>query len=143
MKRLVKRISVLVVIIALGIWLSPSLFSAFRHAPSDHDVIVKAFDDKTSNIMVEAEARVVLLLPDIEDLGRFQEFKVELENGHIVRVLHDLDEADRIPVAVSSQIRFRGEYDWSVDGGVIYWTHDDPIGEREGGWILHLGRKYL
>jgi len=143
MKRLVKGIAFLAIMAVLSIWLSPALFSAFTHGEDDHDLIVQAYDGRTSNIIVETEARVVLLLPDIEDLGKFQEFKIELENGHVLRVLHDLDESNRVPLAVSSKIRLRGEYDWSVDGGVIHWTHDDPAGQREGGWIDYLGQRYF
>lgn len=143
MKHLKQGIAVLILLVVSGLWLGPPLLSAFKHGTSEHDLIVRAYDARTSNIMVETEARVVLLLPDIEDVGKYQEFKIELENGHVVRVLHDLDQADRVPVAVSSKIRLRGEYDWSVDGGVIHWTHDDPEGQREGGWIEYLGLRYL
>lgn len=143
MKRLKKGIAYLVIVTVLSVWLSPVLFSAFRHGESDHELIVKAYDARTSNIIVETEARVVLLLPDIDDLGKFQEFKIELENGHVLRILHDLDQANRVPLAVSSKIRVRGEYDWSVDGGVIHWTHDDPQGLREGGWIEYMGQVYF
>ena len=142
-KRLKQGIAVLVLMSVLSVWLGPPLMSALKHGPSDHDLIAKAYDSRTSTIMVETEARVVLLLPDIDDLGKFQEFKIELENGHVLRVLHDLEQADRVPVAVSKRIRLRGEYDWSVDGGVIHWTHDDPAGQREGGWIEYQERTYF
>jgi hypothetical protein len=67
---------------------------------------------------------------------------VELENGHVLRVMHDLQRAQRVPFSVGSSIRLRGEYDWSPDGGVLHWTHQDLDSERESGWILHEGRKY-
>ena len=85
---------------------------------------------------------MVRLLPDREDLGRFQEFKVELENGHVLRVMHDLERAQRVPFSVGSQVRLRGEYDWSPEGGIVHWTHQDLSGEHEGGWILYEGLKY-
>ena len=143
MKHLVKRMSVLTTIIALSILLSPHLYSAFLRGSGDHDLIAETFQTRQSNLMVETKARVVRLMPDIDDLGKFQEFKIELENGHQVRVIHDLQQAPRVPVSVSSKIRLRGEYDWSVDGGVIHWTHDDPDGQREGGWIEFMGEKFL
>jgi hypothetical protein len=143
MKRLLKGTSILLVMAALGFFMTPAVKSAFLPSSNDSDLIKRAFDARESNIWIEAPARVVLLLPDLDDMGHFQEFKVELENGHVLRVMHDLDRAQRVPFSVGSQIRVRAEYDWSPEGGVLSWTHQDTSGERIGGWILYEGRKYF
>jgi hypothetical protein len=142
MKRLLKGTSILLVMAALGFWMTPVVLSALLPSSNDSDMIRRAYESRESNVWVEAPARVTRLLPDGEDLGHFQEFRVELENGHVLRVMHDLDRAQRVPFSAGSQIRIRGEYDWSPEGGVIHWTHIDQSGERDGGWILYEGRRY-
>ena len=142
MKRLLRGISILLVMAAVGFFATPVVKSAFLPSSDDSDLIQRAWSARESNVWVEAPARVVRLLPDRDDLGHFQEFKVELENGHVLRVMHDLEHAQRVPFSVGSEIRFRGEYDWSVDGGVLHWTHLDLTGQRDGGWIYYDGRKY-
>jgi len=82
-------------------------------------------------------------LPDVEDVtGTFQKFLVELENGHRLTILRDLEITRAVPVGKGTLIKVRGEYDWSKRGGVIQWTHNDPTGQRDGGWIEIDGRVY-
>lgn len=142
MKRLMKGISFLLIMATAGFFMTPVVKSAFLPSSDDSDLIKRAWGARESNVWVETPARVVRLLPDREDLGRFQEFKVELENGHVLRVMHDLERAQRVPFSVGSEIRLRGEYDWSPDGGILHWTHQDLTSEREGGWIFYEGRRY-
>lgn len=142
MQRTLKWISFLAVVMTLGVWLSPRFVSAVGLSSDDADRIQKAFNQNTSNIVVETRARVIVLYPDLIDLEKHQVFKVELDNGHRLQVMHNLDEAPPVPVVVGSEIRLRGEYDWSPAGGTIHWTHDDPARQREGGWIEYQDRVY-
>ena len=57
-------------------------------------------------------------------------------------VAHNVEIAPRVPVEPGAQLRLAGEYDWNSRGGVIHWTHRDPEGEREGGWIRYGDRVY-
>ena len=123
-------------------WLNPALFASFNLAKNDSDKIMAAWEKRQSNILVEAEGQVVLELPDLEDIKTVQRFMVSLENGHRVMIVHDLDVAPRVPVSVFSEIRFKGEFDWTQAGGMIHWTHRDISGKREGGWIEVLGQRY-
>jgi hypothetical protein len=39
-------------------------------------------------------------------------------------------------------VEFFGEYEWNAKGGVVHWTHHDPQGLHENGWLKHQGRLY-
>lgn len=104
--------------------------------------IADAFEAGTSDHWVETQGRVLRLLPDDNDGSRHQNFIVEIAGGMTLKVSHNIDLADRIPVAADDRVRFRGEYEWSEQGGVIHWTHHDPDGRIRGGWIEHKNKKY-
>jgi hypothetical protein len=138
-----RSVAILGASILLSLALSPSIMSAAFPPPDDSDQIHRAFQHRNSNLLVETEATVVRIYPDIEDTRTYQQFRVRLPNGHELMVMHDLDQALRVPLDVNDAIRLRGEYDWTSRGGVIHWTHDDPERKREGGWIEMGGKKYL
>ncbi len=129
--------------VGAGLIFSPGLKSAVFPPADDSDIIVQAFQTRTSNVFVEAPAKVVWVYPEVDENVRYQEFAVRLENGHRMRIRHSLDEARRVPLQKNLEIRFRGEFDWTSDGGLIHWTHDDPAGLRDAGWIEVDGKRYL
>lgn len=130
-------------LVATSLILSPQLRSSVFPAVDNSHEIQKAYYDKASNLMVEVNARVVRVYPDIEDTTTYQQFRIALENGHELMVMHDLGQAKRVPLQANSELRIRGEYDWSTRGGVIHWTYDDPDRQREGGWIELNENKYF
>ena len=141
--KMVKGISTVTVLGAAAIMVSPQLKSSVFPPVDDSQRIVQAFQTRESNLLVETQATVIRVYPDVEYSYSYQEFSVRLPNGHRLRVRHSLDEANRVPVSAASVIRLRGEYDWTEDGGQITWTHDDPNGQREGGWIEYNGQRFL
>jgi hypothetical protein len=122
-------------------WLKPEWIHA-SSGVADADRIVEAHRGQESNLIVEVDATVIRKLPDDEFGDVKQTFLVQLDNGHTLLVAHNVDIAPRVPVERGAQLRLAGEYDWNSRGGVIHWTHRDPDGEREGGWIRYGDRVY-
>ena len=104
--------------------------------------IVEAFRGRASGLIVESGGEVVRTLRDDNEGSRHQRFVVELNGGHTVLVAHNIDLARRVPLREGDVVRFRGQYEWNERGGVVHWTHRDPRGQREGGWIRHRGELY-
>jgi hypothetical protein len=107
--------------------------------------IIRLFQQKRSDVVVTASGTVVKLLPDDDNdtdgSGKHQIFLVELLTGITVKISHNV-EFGRVPVQEGQVISFRGEYEWTEKGGTIHWTHHDPRGTHEDGWIELDGRRY-
>jgi len=39
-------------------------------------------------------------------------------------------------------VQVRGMYEWNDLGGLVHWTHHDPQGIEDGGWVHYRRRKY-
>ncbi|TKB23266.1 DUF3465 domain-containing protein [Desulfopila sp. IMCC35006] len=101
----------------------------------------KAFKNNLSDVQVGGSGKVVKILPDDTKGSRHQKFIVKLDSGQSVLVAHNIDIAPRIGnFSVGDQVDFYGEYEWNPQGGVVHWTHRDPSGRHEGGWLKHGGK---
>ncbi len=104
--------------------------------------LLKTFRQQKSKVWMEVDLEITRLLPDDNEGSRHQKFIAASSSGHTVLVSHNIDLADRVPVNKGSEIRLRGRYEWNDRGGVLHWTHHDPKGRIEGGWIEVNGEKY-
>ena len=105
--------------------------------------LVAAFENRRSDVQVKGSGRVSRVLADDNKGSRHQRFIVQLASGQTVLVAHNIDLADRVAAIKSGDpVEFYGEYEWNERGGVIHWTHHDPQGTHEAGWIKHGGRTY-
>jgi hypothetical protein len=104
--------------------------------------IRQAFEGRQSGFFVSCEGTVTRILPDDNDGSRHQCFLIRLANGVTLKIAHNIDLAEKAPVAVGDRVTFRGEYQWNNQGGVIHWTHHDPSRRRSGGWLELHGRRY-
>ena len=108
--------------------------------------LVQLADVQQSGKMVELHARVVKLLEDDNEGSRHQRFLLAIDHEpspmDSVLVAHNIDLAPRVPLEVGAVIRIFGQYEWNDRGGVLHWTHHDPAGRHEDGWIEYDGKRY-
>ena len=102
-----------------------------------------AYQTKESNVQVRSTGVVIKLLPDDNSGSRHQKFILKLARGHTVLVAHNIDLAPRITsIKNGDSVEFYGEYEWNSKGGVVHWTHQDPSGKHQDGWLRHNGTLY-
>ena len=101
-----------------------------------------AFAAQRSGVWLEAQGQVDRILSDDNEGSRHQRFVLELDGGHSVLVAHNIDLAERVPLARGEVITLRGRYEWNERGGVIHWTHHDPDGRGPGGWVKSGSETY-
>ena len=82
------------------------------------------------------------LLSDDRDGSRHQRFILRLPERQTLLIAHNIDIADRVPVAMGDRVRFRGMYEWNDLGGLVHWTHHDPHGIEDGGWVKYRRKVY-
>lgn len=105
--------------------------------------IEQAYKNRTSDVQVKANGVVSRILPDDNEGSRHQKFILKLSSGLTILVSHNIDLAPRInTLKKGDTVAVYGEYEWSDRGGVVHWTHHDPNGRHEGGWIKHKGKLY-
>ena len=110
---------------------------------SSDNEILSAFTNQRSDLQVKGTGIVSRTLRDDEDGSRHQKFIIKLKNGQSLLVAHNIDLAPRVSgIKSGDKVDFYGEYEWSKQGGVIHWTHDDPRGRHKNGWIKHNGKTY-
>jgi hypothetical protein len=110
---------------------------------SGDDVFASAFAEHRENFVAEGHGTVTRVLSDDNDGSRHQRFIVTLGSGQTLLISHNIDLAPRIDgLAVGDSVSFKGEYEWNDKGGVVHWTHHDPEGRHEAGWIRHGGKTY-
>lgn len=109
----------------------------------DLTTIEHAFAQKQSDVQVQSKGTVKAVLKDDNEGSRHQKFILSLRNGQTVLVAHNIDLSPRIEhLQKGDTVEFYGEYEYSVQGGVIHWTHHDPNGRHVDGWLKHQGKIY-
>ena len=100
------------------------------------------FAKSDSGTWVEASGLVVRLLSDDDEAERHQRFVIDARGGGTLLVLHNLEIAPRVPVGLGDRVSVRGLYEWNERGGLVHWTHRDPMGNEDGGFIRHRRQTY-
>src|SRR5437660_9004247 len=113
-------------------------------AQPDDAAIVADYHNHRSNIEVTADGTVVRLLPDrTSSTGTHEQFIIRLSSQNLtVEIEHNISVGARAPIAEGDRVIVHGEYVWNSKGGLIHFTHHDPQGTHEGGYIEDNGRTY-
>lgn len=110
--------------------------------PGGDGGIGEHFRAQRSDAIVTAAGIVSRVLPDDNDGSRHQRLIVTLSTGATILIAHNIDLAERVPCDEGDLLRFRGEYEYNPQGGVVHWTHHDPAGRHQPGWIEFEGVRY-
>lgn len=123
---------------------SPAVQEEYAPTPgAGAELVAEAYADRASGLQVSGQGTVSRLLDDDHDGSRHQRFILRLDSGQTLLVAHNIDLAPRIEsLQVGDSVTFNGVYEWNDRGGVLHWTHHDPQGEHEPGWLRHRGRTY-
>jgi hypothetical protein len=107
------------------------------------DAVRKAFERKAGGEMLLAVGRVERILADDNDGSPHQRFIIMTDSGLSLLIAHNVDLAPRLEgLAAGDRVSVFGEYEWNDRGGLIHWTHDDPGGSHQAGYIEWRGRRY-
>ncbi|MDR0488475.1 MAG: DUF3465 domain-containing protein [Propionibacteriaceae bacterium] len=113
-----------------------------RSADSDR-LLGQLFSRRESDIQVSGSGTVSRVLADDEDGSRHQRFILQLDSGQTLLIAHNIDLAPRVNgISMGDRVGFNGEYVYTEQGGTIHWTHHDPDGRHEDGWLEWHGRRY-
>lgn len=102
----------------------------------------RVYDKFDTGTWIEGTGVVLRLIADDNDGARHQRFILDLRNGQTVLMAHNIDLADRVPVGLGDRVYFRGMYEWNEQGGLVHWTHHDPLGIEDGGFIRYRAKVY-
>ena len=141
--RVIRCIAPLVVAVVLLVGCIPVASTAPATSGATDQALADAYRGRQSGVQVSGTGRVVRILSDDSDGGRHQRFILELDSGQTLLIAHNIDVAPRIPSLIEGDpVEFNGVYEWNDEGGVIHWTHHDPKGVHEAGWLKHKGAVY-
>jgi hypothetical protein len=111
---------------------------------ADDAAIASDFQAHASNVEVTADGVVVAIFNDRRSsTGTHEQFVIRLTSQNMtVEVEHNISIGRRVPVAQGDHVVVHGEYIWNAQGGLIHFTHHDPQGTHEGGYIVDHGTTY-
>lgn len=113
--------------------------------PDANGTICNAFHGGRSHVEAVATGTVSRVLGTQPGLVSPHEgFLMRLDGGCtlVVRVEANTDFTGEFPLADGERVEVKGEYEYYARGGVLHWTHRDPRGRHEGGYITAGGKTY-
>ena len=102
----------------------------------------REFTRRDEGEWLEVRGFVRRLLSDDNDGSRHQRFIIDIGDRRTLLIAHNIDLASRIPLGMGDRVQVRGMYEWNDLGGLFHWTHHDPHGAEEGGWVKYRRKKY-
>ena len=102
----------------------------------------KLFQKRDTGSWVEVTGFIKRLLSDDNDGSRHQRFVLDIGARRTLLIAHNIDLAKRVPVSMGDRVHVRGMYEWNDLGGLVHWTHADPLGVEDGGYVRYRARVY-
>jgi hypothetical protein len=110
---------------------------------SSQDPVRDLFEQRRSGVEVQGTGVVSRILPDDDDGSRHQKFLLTTPSGVSILIAHNIDIAPRLDgLSKGDRVDFLGDYEWSDKGGTVHWTHHDPSGRHQAGWLRWNGRTF-
>ena len=116
---------------------------AVASASMDAGAITEAFIAHRNLPQVQGSGIVVKVLKDDTKGLKHQKFLLKVSDNITILIAHNLDLAPRVEdIHEGDVIAFKGEYIYTPKGGTVHWTHKDPRGNHQAGWLKHNGKTY-
>jgi len=97
---------------------------------------------KDDSTIIEEVGVVIKTLTDDLEGDQHQRFIINLNCDQTILIVHNIDLVDRITLHEGDLVEVCGVYEYNDRGGLIHWTHRDPVGNHKPGWIKHAGKLY-
>jgi len=113
--------------------------------PPDDRAVCDAYSAQRSHVEVVADGTVTRVLGVAAGrVSPHEGFLMRLASGCslVLRVEANTDFTGQFPLAQGQRVAVKGEYEFYPRGGVVHWTHRDPRGRHEGGYIQTGGQLY-
>ena len=91
---------------------------------------------------IEVRGFVKRLLSNDNDGSRHQRFILNIGAGRTLLIAHNIDLAEPVPVGIGDRVQVCGMYEWNDLGGLMHWTHHDPVGIEDGGYVRYRRNVY-
>ena len=112
-------------------------------ANMDAGAISEAFSAHRNLPLVQGSGIVVKILKDDTKGLKHQKFLLKVSDNITILIAHNLDLAPRVEdIHEGDVIEFKGEYIYTPKGGTVHWTHKDPRGDHQAGWLKHNDKTY-
>ena len=112
-------------------------------ANMDAGAISEAFSAHRNLPQVQGSGIVVKLLKDDTKGLQHQKFLLKISDNITILIAHNIDLALRVDdIQEGDVIEFKGEYIYTPKGGTVHWTHKDPRGNHQPGYLKHNGKTY-
>lgn len=106
-------------------------------------ILLELYDNKKSDTWIKGSGEVIRILSDDLKGSKHQRFILKVSEKQTILIAHNIDLAPKInDLKVGDKVEFFGEYEWNSKGGVVHWTHHDPKGKKQGGWLKHKDKVY-
>jgi hypothetical protein len=113
--------------------------------PPNDRALCDAYSAQRSHVEVVADGTITRVLGVAPGrVSPHEGFLLRLSSGCslVVRVEANTDFTGPIALTEGQRVAVKGEYEFYAGGGVVHWTHRDPRGRHEGGYIEAGGQVY-